>query len=230
MAHRPLEACEYSSSGRRLARRGAARGRVVAVEPLHHAPAPVQAAPGPGGGADGPIDLLVPVLADVADPQVAVGAVEREPPRVPEAALPDLVEAGPADVRVGRGDRVVAGRGGAVDVDPQHLAEQGGRALGAVAWVAAGSAVAHADVQVAVAPEGEHPAVVVRVRLADRDDRPARARGHPVGVRWLRPGTRGRPWCRCGPCSSRRTCGWSCRTGGRRGRGGPARCPSRRRC
>ena len=134
-----------------LAARVAAGGWDVAVPALHHAPAPVERLAGPGAGVDRAVDLLVAALADVADPQVAVGAVEGEPPRVSQAALPDLVEPGPADVRVGRGDAVRASstssrsrRSGA------SCRARVDWSLGAVARVAAAAAVAHADVQVAV--------------------------------------------------------------------------------
>ena len=47
---------------------------------------------------------------------------------------------------------------------------QRAQVLGAVARVAGAAAVAHPDVQVAVHPEREVPAVVVRVGLRHRED------------------------------------------------------------
>src|SRR5204863_7099200 len=75
------------------------------------------------------IDLLDAVLADVAAPQVAVRAVERDPPRVAHAVAPDLAARIPARGRR-RGERIVrrdpvALRGTRIaHVDAQHLAEQ----------------------------------------------------------------------------------------------------------
>ena len=74
-----------------------------------------------------------------------------------------------------------------VDVDPQELAEERLEALGTVARVAGAAAVARPDVEVAVGAEGEHPAVVVRERLADPQEhrrRSVSARFGSVAERW----------------------------------------------
>src|SRR4029453_9209754 len=74
------------------------------------------------------VDLLIAVVADVADRDRLGGAVEREAPRVAQAVGPDLVPAGSPYERVVGGDRVrraAAGRG----VDSQDLAEKEIRVL-----------------------------------------------------------------------------------------------------
>ncbi len=58
----------------------------VAMRALHQVPAEVESAD-PGRR---PVDLLPRSLADVADPQVAGGSVEPDPPRVAQAGVPDL--------------------------------------------------------------------------------------------------------------------------------------------
>ena len=63
--------------------------RLEAVRALHPVPAEVQAAL--AGARD--VDLLPRALADVADPQVARLAIERQAPRVAQAVVPDLVRA-----------------------------------------------------------------------------------------------------------------------------------------
>jgi len=51
------------------------------VEPLHHVPPEVQSlAEEIGGG--GHVDLLIQVLADVTDIEIAALAIERKPPRI----------------------------------------------------------------------------------------------------------------------------------------------------
>ena len=123
------------------------------------------------------VDLLEGVLADVAD-QHRPGAaqprrVEREAPGVADAERPDLVERrsrqrGHADERVVRRSLVAAGVAVRdAHVDAQHLAEQRAGPLRLVLWIAAGAAVAHADVEIPVRPERDLAAVVVAERLAD---------------------------------------------------------------
>ena len=75
------------------------------------------------------------------------------------------------DVRVLGGNAVV-GRAVhvLVDVDAQHLAEQGVGRLRVALRVVGVAAVAHADVEVAVRAELQLPAVVVGVRLGDRQE------------------------------------------------------------
>ena len=68
------------------------------------------------------VDFFETILADVADVQVTVQAVETIPPRVAQTVSPDLVRA-----RRGAGKRIRrrnAVRRSAVDVDAQVLAEE----------------------------------------------------------------------------------------------------------
>ena len=109
-------------------------------------------------------DLLPRVLAHVSDPQIPGLRVEREPERVPQADRVDLRSPAAVRVRVvGRDSVRVAG----VHVDPQHLAEQLVRVLGAIAGIAARTAVSEGQVQVPVRPERDRAAVVVCERLVD---------------------------------------------------------------
>ena len=149
----------------RLAGPAAVRGRVVAGVALELPPAVVRGSA--GVRSQRAVDLLVAILADVADPQVAGLAIEREAPRVAQAERPDEVVTRHADVGIRGRDRVRLPR---VDVDPEDLAQQRTEALGAVAGIAGAAAVAHPDVEIAVGPEREHPAVVVRVGLRDAKD------------------------------------------------------------
>src|SRR5581483_9352618 len=112
------------------------------------------------------VDLLEAVLPDVADPEVAGGAIEAEAPRVPEALLPDVGIAGGG----------VPGRrvGIAVDVDAEELSELRGRIARVVHRVAGAAAVAEPDRERAVGSEGEHAAVVVRERLIDAEEETGR--------------------------------------------------------
>ena len=112
------------------------------------------------------VDLLVATLADVADPEVAGGAVEREPPRVPEAAGPYLAACSRrVDVRVVRRDRVGRGPGG-TRVDAQDLSVQ---RRGRLRLLATHAAVPRADVEHAVGTERELPPVVVPRWLRDAE-------------------------------------------------------------
>jgi hypothetical protein len=69
------------------------------------------------------------------------------------------------------------------DVDPKQLPEERRDVLCPVAGIAGAPAVAHPDVQEAVRPEREVPAVVVRVRLVDGQEAHTAPRRHPVRVR-----------------------------------------------
>ena len=135
-----------------------------AFEALDAVPPEVQAA---GAGA-GDVDLLPAPLADVADPQVAGLAIERHPPRVAQPEVPDLGQGvGLVHERVVGWDRVARVTGTSVDVDPEDLAEERVHPLAVVVRVAARAAVAGRDVQVAVGPERQRSAVVVRIGLVD---------------------------------------------------------------
>src|SRR5439155_4033981 len=107
------------------------------------------------------IDLLPPLLADIRDPQGARHPVERPAPRVAETDRPDLVGTRVADIWVRRRVRVMDRAVEVVDVDPEHLAKQRIDVLRPVLRIAGATTVAHADVQVAIGPEGEVAAVVV---------------------------------------------------------------------
>ena len=122
-------------------------------------------------GFDDAVDLLPLALADVADPDGAAVAVEREPPRVAQADAPDA--------RLGAR---------AIDVEAQHLAEQRAAVLGVAELVVAAAAVAGAEPQPAVGSEVQLAAVVVaRLAVPDRHERaPVRAaiaRRAPLGDR-----------------------------------------------
>ena len=69
--------------------------------------------------------------------------------------------------RVVFGNRVAAVGRGMIHVDAQHLAEVGGEVLAGSEHVALPAAVAAADVQVAIRPEGDLAAVVVGVGAVD---------------------------------------------------------------
>ena len=166
----------------RPAARQAARHRLVAVAALHVVPAVVHA-PAAATRRRRPVDLLPRILADVADPQVAGDPVERPAPRIAQPERPDLVGAGLADERIRRGDAVALAGSRSVDVDPEHLAEQARAVLGVVLGVAAGAAVAHPDVEVAVGPECHAAAVVIGIGLGDHEDLAARPERDDVRVR-----------------------------------------------
>ena len=154
-------------------------GRVAPLElvaALHAVPAEVRAAArveASDGGES--VDLLPLALADVGDPQVTGQRVEREPPRVADAVEPHL---GGAVLAVGEGvaggDRVGVVVVASLRVDAQDLAEQLVRVLSVAVGVSGTAAVAEADVQVAVGPEDQVPAVVVGRRLLDLEELPAR--------------------------------------------------------
>ena len=114
------------------------------------------------------VHLLVAVLPDVTDPQVSVRPIEREAPRVPHAVRPDLraIRAAASEGIV-VGYQVRSGASSAGHVDPKDLAEERVQALAVAHGVAAGTAVAHPDVEEPVSPEGQTAAVVVREGLLD---------------------------------------------------------------
>src|SRR5581483_1468569 len=140
----------------------------VGVVALHEVP-PVVEPPGRPGWLE--VDLLPRALTDVADPQVARPAVEREAPGVAQTEVPDLGPGiGPADERVVRRDAVWAARPG---VDPQDLPEQRRERLAVAQRIAAAPAIPEAHVEHAVRSEHEVAAVVVGERLVDEQDRAA---------------------------------------------------------
>jgi len=128
--------------------------------------------------------LLVAVLADVRDEQRL--ARERHPPGVPES--PRVLLVGPrfADERVVLWNRVRHPVARLVDVDAEDAAEQVRRHVLSVAAVVVlvpvrdvaearvvrGTAVAHADVEVAVGAEEHAAGVVVRLGLGYLEQAP----------------------------------------------------------
>src|SRR5690606_35283338 len=131
------------------------------------------------------VDFLPAILPDIARPQVAGFAIEAEAPRVSEAEGVDL---GAAALRHGRTtprrDRATRRRERAarrvrvvgddavrtlallpIDVDAQHGAQQGLGVLPVAERIGRRSAVAAADVEVAVRAKREVTAVVIFVGL-----------------------------------------------------------------
>src|SRR5262249_2872286 len=105
------------------------------------------------------VDLLARILADIADVQMAVQAVEARTKRVTQAERPDLApDPGDADEWIVRGDRVRS-RGG--DVQPHDLAEQRRPVLRVPELVTGAPAIAERHVEGAIGTEPEPAAVVV---------------------------------------------------------------------
>ena len=152
--------------------------RVEAVQPFHLSPAVIFAADARRGLE---VDFLERVLADVADPEVAGRAVEAEAPRIAQTVRPDLAaRAGALGERIRRRNGV---RRAVIDVDAQDLAEELIEVLGVVVRIAAGAAVAGADVEIAVGSELQLPAVVVREnRMRNRQQDRARRGIGAVGI------------------------------------------------
>src|SRR5690606_30923401 len=123
------------------------------------------------------IDLLPPVLADVAGPELARVPVEAETPRIAEAPGEDLgtrelaraVEAfRVVRERVVRGNAVRNAARAAVDVDAQDCAEQRRRVLAVAVRIAGAAAVTQPDIEETVRPEHDVAAVVIGARLRER--------------------------------------------------------------
>ena len=114
--------------------------------PLLTAPAEVEASPGIGSLE---VYLFPGILAHIGNVHVAGGAVEAEPPRVAQSECPYFV---PATACPDEG--VVSwngiGPGARLNVNPQHLAQEGVRVLSVVLGITARAAVSHTYVQVAV--------------------------------------------------------------------------------
>ena len=105
------------------------------------------------------VDLLLLVLADVADDQIAGCPVEGEAPRVAQPVGPDLrAPSRRGGEGVARRDRIPAV---GLRRDPQHLGEQHTGVLAVVVGVALAAAIPDADVQIAFGAELELAAVVV---------------------------------------------------------------------
>jgi hypothetical protein len=147
------------------------------VPALHVVPTEVGAH---GDGARDVVDLLPRALADVADVEVAVGAVEAEPERVPETLAP------------GR-DRI------GIDVDAQQLAEPARVVLRVVAGVPAAAAVSRRGIEETVGAEVQVATVVIaKVGWGNGDDDVLRRFERVVGIAGIRleaRDSRGRPRC-----------------------------------
>src|SRR2546428_13883168 len=132
----------------------AARRAGEASGPLHEAPA-VVLAPRARGRLE--VHLLPLVLTDVGDEEIPELPVEAEPPRVAETERPDL---GPRARRAPEGvrcrDRVGSGAG---HVDAEERAEELTEILGAAAGIAHTAPITHANIEEAVPPQRELPAV-----------------------------------------------------------------------
>ena len=177
-------ACDCTITGLHVPRRGLARR--VARPALERPPAEVRAlAP----AAAHVVDLLPRALADVADGERAVRAVEGEAPRVAQAVGVDLAARARRGRRTGCSRARVYGlAAGRRRLDAQDLAEQRAEVLRVAARavpVAAAAAVARADVEQAVGPEGELAAVVVGLAVGHPQDEPRGAGVGPVGARGL---------------------------------------------
>ena len=94
------------------------------------------------------VHFLARALSHVADPLLAGGAVETEPPRVAQAECINLVPTGQIDEGVVRGGRVGRTCDGVrfVDVDAEDFSEQHIGVLRIVWWVVGATTVPHADV------------------------------------------------------------------------------------
>src|SRR6185437_3348850 len=127
------------------------------------------------GAVAGEVDLLVFVLPDVGDDQIARLAVEGEAPRVAQPVGPDLpTVARRLRERVAGRDRVAAARQRG---DPQHLAEQHVGVLPVVVGIALAAAVTDTDVQIPFGTEPELAAVVVGLGVVVDREHAARAAG-----------------------------------------------------
>jgi hypothetical protein len=154
-------AVEVNGRDRRSARRRAAGEDIRSLE---HVPAVV--------GTDlAEVDLLPLVRADVGDVEVAKPAIEAVAPRVAQAERKYLIGAGRRRERIVGWHRIVArrvaGKGVAIHVDPQDLAEQGVEILPVGGW----GAVAGRDIEIPIGPKTDPAGLVVLVEgLIDSDD------------------------------------------------------------
>ncbi len=113
--------------------------------------------------------------ADVADPEIAGFPVEAEAPRVaesPDEGLRD--EAGIVDEGVVRRDAI--GFLIAADVDAQDLGKKNAGILGIAVRIALAAAVAEAQIEETIRSENNMAAVVIPIRLVEREDRDRRVR------------------------------------------------------
>ena len=101
--------------------------------------------------------------ADVAQPEISCDAIERHPPRVPESVGPDLRSgAGSLDERIVGRNTVSCCVARMIDVDTKHGRQEIADVLAGVVDVRrrGGRTVSRRDVEIAVGPELQAPAVV----------------------------------------------------------------------
>ena len=161
---------------------GAARAALQIVGALAPAPAEVETA----HPRRGVVNLLHRVLPHVADPHVAGGAIEREPPWVAQTDGPDLgAPLRGARERVACGNGVRQARVAVRHVDAEDLRQPRGGVGAVVVGILLAAAIAKADVQHAVGPELQVAAVVIGVGLVLGQHH---ARGAPINTRGVRAG------------------------------------------
>src|SRR5262249_48672572 len=142
-------ACGVVDDWQQLAVGVAAALTAETAQALHDAPAVVAAL-------RDQVNLFARVLADVAHPQSAALRVEREAPGVAQAIGVDLVAAISATIEGVIGGNAIRPAGiAAGDIEAQQLAQKYVGVLAVAHRVAAAAAVAEADVEEAVRPEGE---------------------------------------------------------------------------
>ncbi len=115
------------------------------------------------------IHFLKTVLSDIGDPKPAECRIEAEAPWIAEP--PGEYFLGPSFRVVCKGvvERytVILSVLRGIHIDAKHLAKEDAPILRVALWITAGSAVAHADIQISVWSEYDLSAVVIAVRLCD---------------------------------------------------------------
>jgi hypothetical protein len=160
----------------RIDERGASTARRRASERAR----PLAAVPAVVAAALHAVDLFEGTLPDISDPQISGPRVETPAPRIAESPSVYLRAVLRSGV-IGRTRRIaakwIAGRPSrnrvrcaAVHVEPQEVAQQVRGVLSMAVRVAAGPAVAEADVQKTIRTESDVAAVVILERLVDTND------------------------------------------------------------
>jgi len=132
------------------------------------------------------IDFFYLVLPHIGDQQVARDPVKAAPERVSYAVDPYFLFDTRRRIlrqRVIRGDNIGLRRRGIPYVDAQDLSQEGLQVLAVPEGIAGASAVPEVDVQVTIPTEHQVAAVVIRKRLALRQQGQCRCRIGQVGVR-----------------------------------------------
>ena len=105
-------------------------------------------------------------MSDIGHVELSGQPVERKTPGVPETISEDFAAA-----RNTAEERVCWRRAlGAICINAKHLAEKLHKVLSTISRIVAGTAVAHADVKIAVGPELDHSSVMVFVRLRNGEE------------------------------------------------------------